>query len=77
MIGVRASGVRTSLQSLQRTQAASGMTMRGDIQDASNLMTTYLNGADAALNAGDVTQSRSFADKAERQLEKLEKFFNR
>jgi eukaryotic-like serine/threonine-protein kinase len=77
MIGVRASGVRTSMQSLQRTQAASGMNMRGDIQDAANLMTTYLNGADAALNAGDVAQSRSFADKAERQLEKLEKFFNR
>jgi serine/threonine-protein kinase len=77
MLGVRASGVRTSMQSLQRTQSASGMNMRGDIQDAAILMTTYLNGADAALNAGDVTQSRSFADKAERQLEKLEKFFNR
>ena len=54
MLGVRASGVRTSLQSLQRSQAASGMNLRGDMQDAANLMTTYLNGADAALNAGDV-----------------------
>ncbi len=77
MLGVRASGVRTSLQSLQRSQAASGLNLRGDMQEASNLMTTYLNGADAALNAGDVEQSRSFADKAERQLEKLEKFLNR
>ena len=77
MLGVRASGVRTSLQSLQRSQAASGMNLRGDMQEASNLMTSYLNGADAALNAGDVEQSRSFADKAERQLEKLEKFLNR
>ena len=77
MLGVRASGVRTSLQSLQRSQAASGMNLRGDMQEASHLMTSYLNGADAALNAGDVEQSRSFADKAERQLEKLEKFLNR
>ena len=77
MLGVRASGVRTSLQSLQRSQAASGMNLRGDMQEAANLMTSYLNGADAALNAGDVEQSRSFADKAERQLEKLEKFLNR
>jgi hypothetical protein len=77
MLGVRASGVRTSLQSLQRSQAAGGMNLRGDMQEAANLMTSYLNGADAALNAGDVEQSRSFADKAERQLEKLEKFLNR
>jgi hypothetical protein len=77
MLGVRASGVHTSLQSLQRSQAAGGMNLRGDMQEASNLMTSYLNGADAALNAGDVEQSRSFADKAERQLEKLEKFLNR
>jgi hypothetical protein len=77
MLGVRASGVRTSLQSLQRSQAASGMNLRGDMQEAANLMTSYLNGADAALNAGEVEQSRSFADKAERQLEKLEKFLNR
>jgi serine/threonine-protein kinase len=77
LLGVRASGIRTSLESLQRSQAASGMNLRGDMQQAATLMTTYLEGADAALNAGDVVQSRSFADKAERQVEKLEKFFNR
>uniref|UniRef100_Q02CI1 non-specific serine/threonine protein kinase n=1 Tax=Solibacter usitatus (strain Ellin6076) TaxID=234267 RepID=Q02CI1_SOLUE len=77
LLGVRASGIRTSLDSLQRSQAAGGMSLRGDMQQAATLMTTYLEGADAALNAGDVVQSRSFADKAERQVEKLEKFFNR
>jgi len=77
LLGVRAAGIRTSLESLQRSQAASGMSLRGDMQQAATLMTTYLEGADAALNAGDVVQSRSFADKAERQVEKLEKFFNR
>ena len=47
------------------------------MQDAANLMNTYLSGADAALNAGDPATARSFADKAEKQVEKLEKFLNR
>ena len=53
------------------------MSLRGDMQEAATLMNTYLDGASSALNAGDVVQSKSFADKAERQLEKLEKFLNR
>jgi serine/threonine-protein kinase len=77
LIGVRASGIRTSLQSLQRSQAASGMNLRGDMQAAANLMNTYLDGAEAALNAGDVAQARTFLEKAEPQVQKLEKFFNR
>ena len=77
LLGVRSSGVRTSLDSLQRSQAARGMSLRGDMQEAATLMGTYLEGASAALNAGDIAQSKSFADKAERQLEKLEKFLNR
>jgi hypothetical protein len=47
------------------------------MQDAANLMNTYLSGADAALNANDTVAAKSFADKAEKQLEKLEKFLNR
>ena len=77
LVGVRASGIRTSLQSLQRSQAASGLNLRGDMQAAANLMTTYLDGAEAALNASDVAQARSFLDKAEPQVQKLEKFLNR
>jgi eukaryotic-like serine/threonine-protein kinase len=77
LVGVRAAGIRTSLQSLQRSQAASGQNLRGDMQDAANLMTTYLDGAAAALNAGDVAQAKSFLDKAEPPVQKLEKFLNR
>jgi serine/threonine-protein kinase len=77
MLGARAGGIRTSLQSLQRSQAASGLNLRGDMQEASNLMTTYLDGANAALNDGNATQAKSFMDKAERQIEKLEKFLGR
>ena len=77
MLGTRAAGVRTTLQTMQRQQAASGMNLRGDMQEAANLMNSYLEGANAALNAGDLPAARTFADKAERQLEKLEKFLNR
>ena len=77
LVDVRASGIRTSLQSLQRSQAASGMSLRGDMQAAANLMKTYLDGAEAALNAGDVAQAKVFLDKAEPQIQKLEKFLNR
>jgi hypothetical protein len=77
MLGVRAGGIRSSLQSLQRSQAASGMNLRGDMQEAANLMNTYLDGAAAALNAGDAGPAKSFMEKAERQVEKLEKFLNR
>jgi len=76
-LGVRAAGIRTSLQTLQRSQAASGLNLRGDMQEASSLMTTYLEGANAALNDGNPAQAKSFMDKAERQVEKLEKFLNR
>ena len=77
MLGVRASGIHTSLQSLQRSQAASGLNLRGDMQEASSLMGTYLDGANAALNDGNLTEAKSFMEKAERQIEKLEKFLNR
>jgi serine/threonine-protein kinase len=77
LIGVRASGIRTSLQSLQNSQGTQGLNLRGDMQSAANLMNTYLDGAEAALNAGDVAQARSFLDKAEPQVQKLEKFLNR
>jgi outer membrane biosynthesis protein TonB len=77
MIATRAAGIRASLQTLQRSQAASGMNLRGDMQEAASLMNTYLEGSNAALQAGDAASARSFMDKAERQVEKLEKFLNR
>ncbi len=77
MVNVRAAGIRTGLQSLQRAQAASGLSLRGDMQSAASLMSTYLDGAEAALNAGDVVQAKSFLEKAEPAVQKLEKFLNR
>ena len=58
---VRAAGIRSSLQTLQRSQAASGLNLRGDMQAAANLMNSYLDGADAALNAGDVAAGQELS----------------
>jgi hypothetical protein len=77
MLATRAGGIRTTLQTLQRSQAASGQNLRGDMQEAASLMNSYMEGSNAALNAGDAAQAKSFMDKAERQVEKLEKFLNR
>lgn len=77
MLNTRASSVRGSLQTLARSQAASGLNLRGDMQDAANMMGSYLEGANAAVQAGDPASAKSFMDKAERQIEKLEKFLNR
>jgi hypothetical protein len=77
MLNTRASSVRGSLQTMARSQAASGLNLRGDMQEASNMMGSYLEGANAALQASDPAAAKSFMEKAERQLEKLEKFLNR
>jgi serine/threonine-protein kinase len=77
LLGVRASGVRSGLQGLQQSQAARGMNLRGDMVEARNLMNTYLDGSHAALREGDIAQANIFMQKAERQIEKLEKFLGR
>ena len=76
-LNARVTGIHTSLASLQRSQAASGLNLRGDMQTAASLMDSYMQGANAALNAGDLASSKSFMEKAELQIDRLEKFLNR
>jgi hypothetical protein len=77
MLHSRATGIRTTLDSLQKSQAASGLNMSSRIQQPAHLMDTYLEGANAALNAGDIPAANDFIKKAERQIEILEKLLNR
>jgi serine/threonine-protein kinase len=74
MLNTRAAGVRTGLQSLQRSQAAGGLTLRADMQQANSLMNSYLQGATDAFKANDLDAAKSLMDKAEAQIDKLEKF---
>jgi len=77
MVSARAGTIRSTLQRLERTQAASGLGLRSDWAQSASLMTSFLQGANDALNAGDATAARDLMDKAERQVDRLEKALNK
>ncbi len=73
-LSARAGAVRTSLGNLKRSQAANGMSLRGDMAAAETRMNSLMEGANAALNAHDIPSTKKFLESADRELEKLEKF---
>jgi hypothetical protein len=77
MVAARASSVHSTLQSIQQSQARSGLGMRSDWVQAASLMDTFFQGSSDALAAGDAASARDLMDKGERQLEKLEKALNK
>jgi serine/threonine-protein kinase len=74
MLDTRAGSVQTGMQGFERSQAASGLNLRADMQQARSLMNAYLKGATDAFNANDLASAKSFMDKAEAQIDKLENF---
>jgi hypothetical protein len=77
LVAARASGVHSTLNSVQQSQARSGLGMRSDWVQAASLMDTFFQGASDALSAGDTAAARDLMEKGERQLEKLEKALNK
>jgi len=73
-LDARAGAVRTSLGNLKRSQAASGMSLRGDMASAESRMNYLMDGANSALQAHDPAAAKKFIDSADREVEKLEKF---
>jgi eukaryotic-like serine/threonine-protein kinase len=76
-VSARAGTIRSTLQRLERSQAASGLGLRSDWVQTALLMDSFLQGANNALNAGDVASARDLMDKAERQVERMEKALNK
>jgi hypothetical protein len=64
--------LHSTLQNLQRSQAASGLSLRRDWIEAASLMDSFLQGSNDALSAGDAATARDLMAKAERQIERLE-----
>lgn len=62
--------------SLFRSQAASGLGLRSDLATARTLMQTNLRNAADALNAGNAPAARNYMNKAQTQVEILEKALN-
>jgi serine/threonine-protein kinase len=77
MLAARASAVRASLRTLEGSQRANGMNLRGDIRESQSLMDAYLESATEELNRSDLPAARNDMEKAEREIEKLEKFLGR
>lgn len=77
MLAARAIVVRTSLRTLEESQKGHGMNLRGDIREAQSLMDAYLQSATEDLNQLDLPAARADMEKAEREIEKLEKFLGR
>ncbi len=73
MLNTRATGIRGTLQSI----TANGRNLNAALQEPATLMDQYLGGATDALRANDLETAKDFMQKAERQIEKLEKALNR
>jgi len=72
----RADAIDNLLQSLKARQEASGMGLNARFTRPQGLMNTYLESADQALNQGDLPAAKGYREKAERQIEILEKLLN-
>jgi hypothetical protein len=77
MLAARSSSIHTTLDNLQRSQAASGLGLRGDWLQSATLMDSFVRGASDALAAGDAASARDLMEKGERQVDKLEKALNK
>jgi serine/threonine protein kinase len=77
MLNTRAMGIRGTLQSLARSQAAGGLNLNAKWQEPADLMDNFMAAANQALNSGDLAGAKSYMEKAERQIERLEKGLNR
>ncbi|MCU1233617.1 MAG: serine/threonine protein kinase, partial [Candidatus Solibacter sp.] len=77
LASARVNSIHSALDGIRRSQAASGLGMRSDWQQAASLMDSFLQGANDALAAGDAAAAKDFLEKSERQLEKLEKALNK
>jgi len=73
----RANAVKDSVDNLRQRQASDGYSLRHDISASLSSMEQYMGKADAALNSRNPETAKKYMDLAEREIEKLEKFFGR
>jgi len=76
-LSARAASIHSTLDNVRRSQAASGLGMRGDWLQSVSLMDSFLRGSNDALAAGDTATAKDLMEKAERQVDKMEKALNK
>jgi serine/threonine-protein kinase len=73
----RANAVKDSVDHLRQQQERAGYSLRQDISASASSMDQYMGKADAALSSHNPEAAKKYMDLAEREIEKLEKFFGR
>jgi len=73
----RATAVKDSVQHLRQQQERAGYSLRQDISASESNMEMYMGKAETALNSHNPEAAKKYMDMAEREIEKLEKFFGR
>lgn len=74
-LGIRAGTIQESARKLEQEQSALGVSLRGDIRASLKRMEYLMDRSEAALNNEELGQAKTQMEYAEREIEKLEKFF--
>lgn len=74
-LGIRAGTIQESARTLIEEQAKMGVSLRGDIRASLKRMEYLMDRAEKSLDKQDLDDAKTQMDAAEREIEKLEKFF--
>ncbi len=74
-LGIRAGTIEESARTLIEEQAKMGVSLRADIRASLKRMEYLMDRAEAAIGRQDLDDAKTQMDAAEREIEKLEKFF--
>jgi small-conductance mechanosensitive channel len=77
LLGSRAAAVKSSLETLQRQQAAQGYGLRGDMVASQQRMDVLMGQAQNSIQRGDSDGAKKILTNVEREVGKLEKFLGR
>jgi serine/threonine-protein kinase len=73
----RSAAIGAGLNTLRRQQQAAGYGLRGDIEQAEQMMQIDMSRAQSAMHAGNPDEAKQYLDKAESQAMILERFLGR
>ncbi len=68
---------RRQVDQIRKQQEASGLGLRGDVDSAESLLESYLNAARSDVDRGDALAARQELNKAQPELQTLQKFLGR
>lgn len=77
LLATRFGPLKSSIENMRRSQAASGLGMRQDILSAQQRAELYLDESEHAIRNGDTAAAAKSLAAAEREVERLEKFLGR